>query len=77
MTKVMTKVFKSGNSQAVRLPKDFRINSKEVELIKKDGVIIIKELKKEQTLTQKYLGRFRQKRDDIIELINDKELFYD
>ena len=77
MTKVIAKVFKSGNSQAVRLPKDFRINSKEVELIKKDGVIIIKELKKEQTLTQKYLGRFRQKRDDIIELINDKELFYD
>jgi antitoxin VapB len=30
------KVFKSGNSQAVRLPKKFRINNDEV-LIKKEG----------------------------------------
>ncbi|GMT47214.1 MAG: antitoxin [bacterium] len=45
MTK--TKVFKSGNSQAVRIPKKYRIKSGEV-LIKKEGkklIIIPKENK--------------------------------
>ena len=31
------KVFKSGNSQAVRLPKEFHIDAKEVEIIKENG----------------------------------------
>ena len=37
---VTAKVFKSGNSQAVRLPKKFRINNNEV-FVKKDGSNII------------------------------------
>lgn len=40
MTQRITKVFKSGNSQAVRLPRDFRLNSDKV-LIKKEGKNII------------------------------------
>ena len=35
-----TKVFKSGNSQAVRLPRDFRVDS-DVVLIRKEGKNII------------------------------------
>ena len=35
-----TKVFKSGNSQAVRLPRDFRVECEEV-LIRKQGKNII------------------------------------
>jgi len=38
------KVFKSGNSQAVRLPKDFQFTGKEVEIFKKNGDIILREI---------------------------------
>jgi antitoxin VapB len=34
MTTAFAKVFKSGNSQAVRLPKAFRLSSKTVKLVK-------------------------------------------
>jgi antitoxin VapB len=38
MTTVTAKVFKSGNSQALRLPKAFRLSSKTVQLVKtRDG----------------------------------------
>ncbi len=37
----ITKVFKSGNSLAVRLPKEFRITSKEVYITKKGCYIIL------------------------------------
>jgi antitoxin VapB len=37
------KVFKSGNSQAVRLPKQFRVKSKEVEIYKRGDEIVLKE----------------------------------
>jgi antitoxin VapB len=35
------KVFTSGNSQAVRLPRDFQFNSSEVSIEKKGGKIIL------------------------------------
>jgi antitoxin VapB len=37
------KVFQSGNSQAVRIPKKFHINSDRVEIIKKNDVLILRE----------------------------------
>ena len=37
------KVFKSGNSQAVRLPKEFRVKSKELEIVKRDDGILLRE----------------------------------
>lgn len=40
------KVFKSGNSQAVRLPKEFRINAKEVEISRRGDEIVLREKKK-------------------------------
>ena len=39
-----TKVFKSGNSQAVRLPKDFQLNGEEVEIFKRNDELIIREI---------------------------------
>lgn len=39
----MAKVFKSGNSQAVRLPKEFQFHSKEVEIFKRGNNIILHE----------------------------------
>lgn len=40
---VYTKVFKSGNSQAVRIPKKYHINSDRVEIIKRDNELILRE----------------------------------
>lgn len=37
----ITKVFNSGNSQAVRIPSEFKINSKLVSISKKDDRLII------------------------------------
>lgn len=36
------KVFKSGNSQAVRLPKEFRLDETEVEIFARDDEIVLK-----------------------------------
>jgi antitoxin VapB len=37
-----TKVFKSGNSQAVRLPKEFQIAETEVEIFRRGDEIILR-----------------------------------
>jgi antitoxin VapB len=65
----MTKVFKSGNSQAVRLPKDFQIKSHVVEIFKRDNEIVIRERpanlsKAFELLTQLSEDFFEEKRID-------------
>jgi antitoxin VapB len=47
-----TKVFKSGNSQAVRLPKEFQFDSSEVEIFRRGDEIVLR--KKAATLTRAY-----------------------
>jgi antitoxin VapB len=37
------KIFRSGNSQAVRLPKEFRFKSKEVEILRRGEEVILRE----------------------------------
>ena len=37
------KVFRSGNSQALRLPKEFRLKSKEVEIFRRGDEIVLRE----------------------------------
>ncbi len=37
------RVFRSGNSQAVRLPKQFRLNSGEVEIFRRGNEIVLRE----------------------------------
>jgi antitoxin VapB len=37
------KVFKSGNSQALRLPKQFRLNGPEVEIFRRGEEIVLRE----------------------------------
>jgi antitoxin VapB len=37
------RVFKSGNSQAVRLPKKFRVNCKELEISRRGDEIVLRE----------------------------------
>jgi antitoxin VapB len=40
---VTARVFKSGNSQAVRLPKEFRVESRELEIFRRGREIILRE----------------------------------
>lgn len=37
------RVFQSGNSQAVRLPKEFRFNSEQVEIFRQGNDIVLRE----------------------------------
>lgn len=39
------RVFRSGNSQAVRLPKQFRVKSKELEISRRGDEIVLREKK--------------------------------
>jgi antitoxin VapB len=41
-----TRVFRSGNSQAVRLPKEFRFKGKEVEIFRRGDEIVLREKRK-------------------------------
>lgn len=47
-----TKVFQSGNSQAVRLPKEFRFDVSEVEIFRRGEEIILRP--KEKNLAQAF-----------------------
>jgi antitoxin VapB len=42
----IAKVFKSGNSQAIRLPKEFRLKVSQVELVRQGEDILIRQPKK-------------------------------
>lgn len=72
------RVFRSGNSQAVRLPKEFRLKSKEVEIFRRGDEIVLREKGKGLTrafeilanLPDDFLSEGRsdarpQQRDDI------------
>jgi antitoxin VapB len=45
-TRVTTRVFKSGNSQAVRIPKEFQLDVDEVEIFSRDGELVIRPKRK-------------------------------
>ena len=49
------KVFQSGNSQAVRLPKQFRLNSDEVEIFRRGDEIVLRETVKDLTRAFEFL----------------------
>lgn len=40
------KIFKNGNSQAVRLPKEFQFQEKEVEILKRGDEVILRKKKR-------------------------------
>jgi antitoxin VapB len=48
----IARVFRSGNSQAVRLPKQFRFKSKEVEIFRRGNEIVLRE--KENNLVKAF-----------------------
>jgi len=63
------RVFKSGNSQAVRLPKDFNLDVGKVQVFWKDGDVVLRPLKR---TWQEYFERGRRFSDDFPESIDDQ-----
>ena len=62
------KIFINGHSQAVRLPKEFQFNSKEVEIFKKGNNVILREIPKNLTKAYDLLTSFP---DDVFVNIRD------
>jgi len=63
------RVFRSGNSQAVRLPKEFRLNSNEVEIVRRGEEIVLREKKRGMARAFEILANlpedmFEEKRHD-------------
>ncbi len=48
----IAKVFRSGNSQAVRLPKEFRFKTTEVEIFRRGQEVVLRE--KDKTLARAF-----------------------
>jgi antitoxin VapB len=48
----LTKVFRSGNSQAVRIPREFQFQSDEVEITRRGSEIVLRE--RPQDLSQAF-----------------------
>jgi antitoxin VapB len=65
----MAKVFKSGNSQAVRLPREFNLDVTKVHVFWKDGDLVLRPLKKKW---QDYFDHGRKFSSDFPESIEDK-----
>ena len=67
----MARVFKSGNSQAVRLPKDFNLDVGEVYIFRQDGDLVLRPMRK---TWQDYFEHGRRFSDDFPEKIEDLAL---
>jgi antitoxin VapB len=52
------KVFRSGNSQAVRIPKEFQLDSDEVEITRRGESLLLRPMKKSWAVLIDSLGRF-------------------
>ncbi len=66
----VAKVFKCGNSQALRLPRDFQFKSKEVEIFRRGADVILREKPKNlkhafELLTSMPDDFFSEKREDV------------
>jgi antitoxin VapB len=64
------KVFKSGNSQAVRLPKAFRVQGKELDIFRRGDEIVLREPKKKEGLLE-VLDLLAALPEDMFEGIKD------
>ena len=59
----ITRVFKSGNSQAVRIPKEFKLDVSEVEIFHRDDELV---LRKKQDSLLDVLDIFATMPDDFM-----------
>ena len=51
-----TSVFKSGNSQAVRLPKDFQFDVREVEIFRRGDEVVLRRVPKNLSAASELLA---------------------
>ena len=65
------RVFRSGNSQAVRLPKQFRLQSKEVEIFRRGDELVLRE--KQGTMARAF-DLLADLPDDIEVRVRDKDM---
>lgn len=63
------RVFRSGNSQAVRLPKQFRLKSKEVEIFRRGDEIVLRE--KDENLARAF-DLLAELPEDLVVIARDK-----
>lgn len=61
------KVFKSGNSQAVRLPKEFQFDTKEVEIFRRGDEVVLREMQRSLAGLTDLLGQLPSDFPDSIE----------
>lgn len=54
----MAKVFRSGNSQAVRIPKDFQLRDREVEITRQGDALVLRPKRKSWAPLIRSLDRF-------------------
>jgi antitoxin VapB len=54
------KIFRSGNSQAVRIPKEFQLAGKEVEIERQGDVLLLRPRKRSWDTLTKSLTKFTQ-----------------
>jgi len=59
-----TKIFRSGNSQAVRIPKEFQMECDEVEILKRGTSLLLRPKKKSWAALLESLDKFS---DDFME----------
>jgi len=52
------KVFRSGNSQAVRIPKEFQLEGDEVEILRKGKLLVLRPKKRSWTALIESLQKF-------------------
>ena len=75
-TVTCTKVFKSGNSQAVRIPASLRLDTDEVKISKlADGKLLIEPILKQGALSrgQQFLSILAEFDEDFIKALEDSE----
>jgi antitoxin VapB len=68
------RVFKSGNSQAVRLPKAFRLKGPEVEISRRGEEIVLREKPRSRRGLAEALDILAGMPDDAFENIKDERL---
>lgn len=68
-----TKVFQSGNSQAVRIPLDFRFNVDTVEIFKQENGDVVLRPIQPNSKADAFLALFDGFDDDFIDALSDRE----
>jgi len=59
---LITKIFKSGNSQAIRIPKEYRLNTDSAKIVSKGNYLIIEPIQNQKNIRKGWDKAFKQMR---------------